>query len=114
MIYPKFLKSGDTIGICAPSKGIAPDDEAYDLALDYFKKEYNIIETDHVRTGLSPASDAKTRAKEFNDLMKDDNVNLIYCASGADYLMEVLPYIDSEVIKEKIVSNKTKTFVVSK
>lgn len=110
MIYPKFLNKGDTIGICAPSKGIDPDDIGFDIAMDYLKKDYNIKETAHVRTGLSPSSDAVTRAKEFNELMKGDDIKFIYCATGGDYLMEVLPYIDNDVIKEKIVSGKIKFF----
>ena len=64
MIYPKFLKSGDTIGICAPSKGIDPEDTGFDTALNHLRKEgYNIVETENVRTGKSPSSDAITRAK---------------------------------------------------
>ncbi len=111
MIYPKFLKPGDTIGICAPSKGIKPDDEGFDISLNNIKNEgYKIIETPNVRTGLSPSSDATIRAKEFNELMKRDDIDFIYSASGGDLLMEVLPYIDDEIIREKIASGKTKWF----
>ncbi len=110
MIYPKFLKPGDTIGICAPSKGIDPEDKTFDLALDYLKKDYKIVETENVRTGLCPASDVTTRAKDFNELMKNDDIDFIYCASGGDYVLEVLPYLDVDVINEKIAKGKTKYF----
>ena len=110
MIYPKFLKQGNTIGICAPSRGIDPEDNCYQLAIDKLKRNYNVIETENVRTGLSPSSDAKTRAKEFNELMQNDDIDFIYSASGGDFLMEILPYINEEIIKEKISSEKTKWF----
>lgn len=112
MIYPQFLKQGDTIGVCAPSKGIDPEDTGFDTSLNHLKEEgYNIVETPNVRTGKSPSSDAITRAKEFNELMKRDDIDLIYCASGGDFLMEVLPYIDEEIIKDRIKSGKAKFFV---
>ena len=111
MIYPKFLKPGNTIGICAPSKGIDPEDTTFDTALNHLKNEgYNIVETENVRTGKSPSSDARIRAKEFNELMKNDEIDFIYSASGGDFLIEVLPYIDEESIREKISNNKTKWF----
>jgi muramoyltetrapeptide carboxypeptidase LdcA involved in peptidoglycan recycling len=111
MIYPKFLKLGDTIGICAPSKGIDPEDTSFDTSINHLKDEgYNIVETENVRTGKSPSSDAIIRAKEFNELMRRDDIDFIYCASGGDFLIEVLPYIDDQTIKEKIASGKTKWF----
>ena len=68
MIFPKFLKPGDTIGICAPSRGIDKEDTTFDLSLNNLRKEgYNIVETDSVRTGLLPSADAITRASEFNE-----------------------------------------------
>ena len=111
MIYPKFLKPGDTIGVCAPSKGIDPEDTGFDTSLNHLREEgYNIVETENVRTGKSPSSDAITRAKEFNELMKREDIDFIYAASGGDFLMEVLPYIDEEAIKENIKNGKTKFF----
>ena len=111
MVYPKFLKPGETIGICAPSSGIEEGDISYNISLDNIKKEgYNIIETKNVKTGKTPSTDAIIRAKEFNELMQNDNIDFIYSASGGDFLMEVLPYIDDRIIREKISKGKTKWF----
>ena len=111
MIYPKFLKPGNTIGICAPSSGIEDNDLSYEISLSNLKNEgYKIIETKNVRTGKTPSSDAITRAKEFNELMQRDDIDFIYSASGGDLLMEILPYIDDEIIKEKISQGKAKWF----
>ncbi len=108
MIYPKFLKKGDTIGICAPSKGIDPGDASFEVSLNHLKEEgYNVIETPNVRTGLCPSADKLIRAKEFNDLIQDDNINFIFSASGGDFLNEILPFIDEVTIKSYLLENKT-------
>lgn len=97
MIYPKFLKKCDTIGVCAPSSGIWPDDLEFDISLDRLKKEgYNIKETENVRTALVESSPAPTRGKEFNQLINDDGVDAIICACGGDFLISMLPYVDCE------------------
>lgn len=54
MIYPRFLKSGDTIGITAPSSGSENDMEIkrLDLAKENFTKlGYLIKETPDCRKG---------------------------------------------------------------
>ena len=43
MIYPKFLKKGDLIGITAPSQGIKHKEESFDKSLNNLKKEFRII-----------------------------------------------------------------------
>ncbi len=109
MIYPKFLKPNDTIGIGAFSRGIDPEDTDFDVSLNHLKQEgYNIVEMPTTRTGKAPSADAITRAKDFNELMKNDDIDFIYSASGGDLLMEMIPYIDDKIIKEKIATGKTK------
>ena len=109
MIYSKFLKKGDTIGICAPSSGIEKGDASFEVSLNHLKSEgYNIIETENVRTGLKPSADKKIRAKEFNELMQNDDVDFIFSASGGDYLIEILPFLDEVTIKSFLLENKSK------
>jgi muramoyltetrapeptide carboxypeptidase LdcA involved in peptidoglycan recycling len=109
MIYPKFLKPGDTIGICAPSRGIDAEDEGFDVSIEHLKSEgYNVIETENVRTGKLPSADAKTRAKELNELLNNDDIDFILSASGGDFLIELLPLIDENIINEIIKNNKAK------
>ena len=103
MNYPEYLKVGDTIGICAPSDGIA--DEVKIRKLELAEKQltelgYKVIETDHVRTSIKGRSaDAETRAKEFMDLYLNDEVKLIICATGGDFMLEMIPYIDFDLLK---------------
>lgn len=111
MVYPKFLKSGDTIGITALSSGIDPQDLSFDVSLNHLLNDgYSLKEMPSTRTGKTPSTDAYTRAQEFNELMAKEDIDFIYCASGGDLLMEVLPYIDEKIIMGKIVSGRTKWF----
>ncbi len=103
MVYPKFLKPNDTIGITATSMGIT-DNEDIERLDDAIKNltnlGYKVKETDNVRKNACfVSSDAATRAKEFIDLWEDKDVKAIITATGGEFLMEILPYLDVEKIK---------------
>ena len=104
MRYPENLKIGDTIGVCAPSDGIADEFRLarLDLAIENLKKlGYKVIETESVRKSKKGRSaDAKKRAKEFMQLMENDDVKLILYAGGGDFLMEMLDELDFEKLKK--------------
>lgn len=100
MIYPKFLKAGDTIGICAPSAGVGGEKEEYfDKSLNNLKKEgYKILETESVRNACYPSNLPNIRGEEFNQLLKDKNVDMIWSASGGDFMIEMLDFVDEEAL----------------
>ena len=102
MIYPEFLKAGNTVGICAPSSGIGEDDFAeFEISLSHLKGQgWLIKETGSVRSGLDESAPPQVRGKEFNELIADNNVNAIICASGGDFLISMLPYVDAEAIRK--------------
>lgn len=104
MIYPTFPKEGETIGICAPSAGVGAKLESFDTSLEVLKDKdlgggFNIIETSSVRSEQYPSASAAARGAEFNQLYADPEVKLVFCASGGDFLMEMLPLIDTELIE---------------
>lgn len=100
MKYPKFLNKESTIGITAPSCGVGEYSEAFSLSLNNIKKYVkNIKETPNVRTSGDVSSPSKVRAEELHELYKDNNIDMIMCASGGDFLTDMLPYIDLEIIK---------------
>lgn len=101
MIYPKWLKKGDLIGILAPSAGIKEEKlEKFDLSLRQVKKAgYQIRETESVRSGLIASAAPEVRGKEFMALIEDDEVDMIFCAAGGDFLYDMLPYLDYERIR---------------
>lgn len=102
MIYPEFLKRGDTIGICAPSAGIGESDFAeFELSLSHLKAEgWKIKETASVRSGLDESAPPEIRGAELNQILRDEEVNTILCASGGDFLISMLPYVDGNAIKK--------------
>lgn len=103
MNYPENLKIGDTIGICAPSGGIATleKQEKLDLAIKALENMgYKVLETTSVRKEENGRSaSAKIRAKEFMELLENDEVKLIIFATGGDFLCEMLDYLDFDKIK---------------
>lgn len=104
MIYPANLEKGFNIGVTATSSGF--DNEAdyrrLDSAIAHFKERgYPVIVTPNVRTCCKGrSSDGRTRAGELTELVKDSAVRAIFAASGGDFLVEMLPYLDFEVIKD--------------
>ena len=103
MRYPKNLKIGDTIGICAPSAGISKPEKIIrlDAAIENLKKMgFNVVETESVRKDeMGRSASAEKRAEEFMSLYEDDSIDAIIFAAGGDFLVEILDYLDFERIK---------------
>ena len=104
MNYPEKLKKVDTIGICAPSGGISEKEDITKLELaenQLIKMGYKIIETKSVRKEAKGRSaSGKERAKEFMELLENEEVKLIIFAAGGDFLIEIFDYLDFEKIKD--------------
>ena len=103
MNYPEFLKKGDTIGICAPSGGIVKPEKIEELNLakkQLIELGYKVIQTDSVCKEYKGRSNSgEQRAKEFMQLLKNDEVKLIIFATGGDFLIEMLDYLDFNELK---------------
>lgn len=101
MKYPKFLNSDSTIGITAPSAGVGKYSNDFDKSINNIKKYYkNIIETPNVRCEGEVSSKPNIRAKELQELFENEKVDMIMCATGGDFLTDMLPYINYEVIEK--------------
>ncbi len=103
MIYPKFIKPGDTIGVTATSEGNGDKLHIRKLEsanLQIRKIGYKIVETPDVRKNFKARSATKEeRAKEFMELVTDKNINAIITARGGEFLLEILPFISFQEIK---------------
>lgn len=103
MIYPEFLKENDTIGITAPSDGVIEETDIYRLnnAIKKFKElNYRIKETNDVRTSVKGKSaPSKVQAKELEALFKNEEIKMIMCVGGGDFLLEMLSEVNFDVIK---------------
>lgn len=100
MIYPKFIKEKETIGVCAPSAGIGRKIDLYEESIALLNKTFKIKETESVRVNNMRSTTAKKRAQELSELVKDKNVKMIMTATGGDYMFEILPYVKWEEFKE--------------
>ena len=103
MIYPEFIKEKGTIGVPAPSAGADTvqrknkmqnarkpfEDLGYKLELSK-----NLLKCENGRS-----STAEERANEINEMFRRKDIDLILCASGGDFLMEMLPYVEFELLK---------------
>lgn len=104
MIVPEFLKSGDAVGITAPSDGNRKPMDF--MRLDLAKETmaglgYAVKETENVRQsdGRGRSSSKEERASQFMELIRDPDVKYIYSAKGGDFLMEILPLLDWKEIQ---------------
>lgn len=100
MIYPEFLKKNDCIGITALSSGCSDCLDELELSINNLSKDYSIIVTDDVYGDSVVSASKEIRAYEFNKLL-DYDIKKIYIARGGNYLIETLPLIDFEKIKQK-------------
>ncbi|MBO7677596.1 MAG: LD-carboxypeptidase [Erysipelotrichaceae bacterium] len=101
MIYPEFLKEKGTIGICAPSAGVGRKLEEFETSNEVLKSlGYNIKETASVRVNNPRSASARKRAKELEELFKDESVDFIMCAAGGDFMLEMMEYVDFDVITQ--------------
>lgn len=104
MKYPNFIQKGDTIGIPAPSSGIDKKEKQQKF-LNAKKRlenyDYNIVLSENIfKNKKGRSALAKKRAEEIIEMFKNDEINMLLCAAGGDFLIEILPFIDFEEIKK--------------
>lgn len=99
MKYPQFLKDKSTIGITAMSAGVGKKLREFDLSIETIKKNgFNILETESVRVNNYVSNIPQIRAKELDKLVLDKNVDMVMCAAGGDFCLDMLPYINIQNI----------------
>ena len=101
MIYPKFLTENATVGICAPSAGVGHKIESFEASLKVLRKQgWKVWETEHVRVDDLRGGDACQRASELMSLFSLDAVDAVFSAAGGDFLSEILPHIDWQILAD--------------
>lgn len=99
MKYPKFLEENDVIGICSPSSGVGDKIDDYEKSIEVLRNNgYFIKETESVRNNNIVSNTEVIRAKEFNELINDDNVNMILIARGGEFLYDTLDLLELDNI----------------
>lgn len=99
MNYPKFLSNNSTIGVVALSAGVGDYLDEYKKSINNLEEYFKVVETASVRNKGERPADGKTRAKELDKLVLDNDIDMVMCASGGDFLYEILPYVDLDNIK---------------
>lgn len=99
MIYPEFIKKGDTIGITAPSAGSENEIDIKKLNMAEEKLKdlgFTIEETENCRkdTGTGRSSSKEERAKQLNKLFIEEKTKAIIGLAGGEFLIEMLPYVN--------------------
>jgi muramoyltetrapeptide carboxypeptidase len=100
-IYPKGLKKGSTIGLCAPAG------PSHDLTeIDGFKKlliekGFKIKEGKYIRkhVGYFTSTDAQ-RAEEFMELIDDSSIDAIFFTRGGWGSARLLDLLDYDIIQK--------------
>lgn len=104
MIYPNFLKVGDTIGVPAPSSGAYDEPHCNKYKNSRKKLEemgYKIEWSENIfKSVMARSADAVTRAQELNYMFESDDINFVMCAAGGEFIDEILPYVDFEKIAQ--------------
>ncbi len=100
MKYPKHLMNNSKIGVVALSAGVGTHLDDYKKSIKTLEnKGFSIIETASVRSLEEVANTPEIRAKELDRLVTDTDVEMIMCATGGDFLIEILPYVNYDNIE---------------
>ena len=102
MIIPERLKIGDTIGVVAPSNPIINEN------VEEIEKAKKIIEKLGFKVKFSKnlfsnkngySASAKEKAEDINEMFKDKQVKMVWCAKGGENSNSTFDYLDFEMIK---------------
>ena len=103
MIVPEKLRTGDTIGIVAPSNPIIGDN------IEDLEQARRIVEKDGFKVKYSKnlfsntngySSTAKEKAEDINEMFADKQIKMIWCAKGGENSNSTFEYLDYELIKQ--------------
>ncbi len=102
---PEFIKSGDTIGITAPSFGptVEPYKSMYEVAVKKLEdRGYKVVEgeTVHKGDGLGISTDPKVTGRELTEFYLRDDIDAIISAGGGELMNETITNVDFEALKQ--------------
>ena len=104
MIYPIFIKENSYIGVPAPSAGAnvyERQNRMLNAKINLENLGYRIIMSKNIlNSEKGRSAKARERANEINEMFKNKDIEFILCATGGEFLVEILPFIDFDLIKE--------------
>ena len=102
MIIPNKLKIGDTIGVVAPSNPIIGENkEEVNKAKKIIEKEGFKVKfsKNFFSNSLGYSASAKEKADDINEMFKDSEIKMIWCAKGGENSNTTFEFLDFELIK---------------
>lgn len=96
-----FLSIGDKVAVICPSSPISPEKIA--TCIQFLEEEgYEALASSSLywNKGGFMAGNPKDRAEEIHQLFMDPLVKGIFCARGGDSSLEVLQYLNKELIRK--------------
>ena len=106
MIYPEFIRERDIIGVSAPSAGLTEPlriNTLNNAVKKFEEKGYKILLTPNVRKNEDGVSSSATiRSLELASLYQNKDVKAIICATGGEFLVEMLSCFDFSVVQKNI------------
>ena len=104
MKYPKFINENKCIGIPTPSAGagtIEKQRKMLNAKKNLENLGYKLIVSENLlKCEKGRSSTALIRAKEINEMFENKNIDMILCATGGDFLIEILPYVNFNLLKD--------------
>ena len=103
MIKPNKIKIGDTIGVVAPSDPIIGNNvEEMEKAKNIIEKlGYKVKYANNLFSNTNKYSNtANEKADDINDMFRDPEIKMIWCAKGGENSNSTFEYIDYDLIKE--------------
>ncbi|WP_088071889.1 S66 family peptidase [Gottfriedia luciferensis] len=115
MIKYPILRSGATIGVTAPSSGL--EDQFHELmnqSISRMKREGFNVECGDVLWTQEKAKSANAfiRANEFNSMMNNETIDLIFPPWGGELAIEILDKLEYENYKEKWIVGYSDTSII--
>ncbi|CAD2071499.1 LD-carboxypeptidase [Jeotgalicoccus coquinae] len=105
MIKPRKLQSGDTVALVSLSSGLAGEDEIRWRTEQGIERLENVFGLKvkvmpHALKGIDYIyNHPEKRAADLNSALKDKSVKAIICAIGGNETVRILPFIDTEALK---------------
>ena len=105
MIKPGKLQTGDTVALVSLSSGLAGEEEIRwrtEQGIERLENVFglNVKVMPHALKGLDYIyNHPEKRAEDLNIALKDNTVKAIICAIGGNETVRILPFIDSEALK---------------
>jgi len=103
IIFPKPLAQGDTIAVTAPSSGVTADLHPllHKTRSHMEQIGFNIKEGDTIWThNKCVSAPQEVRARELMDFLMHPNIQAIIPPWGGEFLMDILPLLDWEQLKQ--------------